>query len=273
MPADLAHALAQQAGSLGLGLVFSGGEPMIRKDLVLTIARSVAGKCRSIAVYSNCYWAKDDVETAVFVRQLKDAGVDALLTSTDLFHHDFIPAHRVERAALHASSAGLHCEVAVPTPEKNRTHDELVERLRSIPNVHVKMHGLSATGRAVRLSESSFAVGVHDTPCTVIGELSVTPEGFVYPCCAGSIDSDVDSRLCIGNVRDEPLDSFVRRLQEDPLFADIQASGPLRAAILEHGRNAAFPVPERFEFTDICATCRFYFAHSHQPNGSAGSSS
>jgi hypothetical protein len=260
MDADLAFSIAEQAANRGVSVVFSGGEPMIRKPLVLAIARAISGKCRSIAVYSNGYWAKDDATAKQTISEMTRSGINTLLMSTDRFHQPYVQADCVERAARHAIAAGMYCEVSVPTPNNDLSCSDLVVRLKSIAHLQVKVHGLSATGRANELSESVFRRGVHDRPCGVIGELSASPDGFIYCCCAGSIDADSSSRLCLGSAREEPLDVLLDRFEADPVYADIRSSGPIRAAILEHARTASVALPELLEFNDICAACRHCFS-------------
>jgi hypothetical protein len=267
MDAALAFSLAEQAAACGVSLVFSGGEPMLRKPLVLSIARLVSRSVPSVAVYTNAYWARDAMVAQQIVAELARAGVNTLLMSTDRFHHPYVPAERVEHAARAALDAGLHCEVAVPTPAGDQACSALVSRLKAIPRLAVKVHGLSATGRASRLPQTMFARGIHDRACGIIGELSAVADGSIYCCCAGSVDADASSRLCIGNARHESLQLLFERFRDDPVFADIRSSGPLRAAMLEHARNGAFAAPDQFEFNDICTACRHCFSRSRTLGG------
>ena len=89
-------------------------------------------------------------------------------------------------------------------------------------------------------------------------EVSIDPEGNVYPCC-------VKTRLAIGNLRDEPLEPILRRCGANPVYQAISAGAPQRMGLgygwsvekfLEKSRVA---LPSGRLYENLCIGCdRFH---------------
>jgi hypothetical protein len=244
-----------EAAALGLNIVFSGGEPMMRPDLVYELADRVRDSGVSLAIYTNAFWARSLDKALAIVDKLRKAGIDTLLTSTDVFHVEFVPAECVDHACRAASARGMRVEVAVPARARDREAESLAERLRAIPGLTVKTHGIARVGRASELKPNAFSFSAHDRPCSVLGQLALMPDGNIYGCCAASIHFGPDSPLTAGRFPDHSLKALVRRLRTRVLLDDIQEQGPLRAALSEAIRHPGFSMKIRHSYSDICATC------------------
>jgi len=252
----LAARAVEEAARLGLSIVFSGGEPLLEFDLVIDLARRAQSWGVPTAVYSNGYWAQTEVLARRVVEKLAAAGVTTLLLSTDPYHLPFVPLESVEFAARTAVRAGLHCEVAVPSPaDCAETCSQIVERLRRLPDVLIKVHPVSKSGRAQELGSAVFAHGIHDRPCPVLGQLMLMPDGYLYACCAASIHFERQSVLCGGNLNGSSLEDAMAKWNLLPLLSDIQTHGPLRAGFREAERNPRFSMEIRNSYSDICAEC------------------
>ena len=257
LDAELARRAVREAAALGLPLVFSGGEPLLRLRLLLDLA----GRARtdsqqmSIAVSTNGFWARTPARAERILRRLKQSGVDTLLMSTDRYHLPFVPLSSVLHAARSAVALGLRCEIAVPAVAEDAVASDLLRALREVPGVRVKTHPLSRTGRAVQLGPPVFAQGVQDRPCGVLGELALLPDGFLYGCCAASIHFGRQSVLCAGHYDEAGLSGAITKLTEIPLLTDIQNHGPLRSALAEAERSPRFSLRLLSSYTDLCAQC------------------
>jgi hypothetical protein len=86
------------AMSLNHGLHFTGGEPFLNYDLLLT-ATEMAERLHipSTFVETNGFWAADDVATEAKLRQLKSAGLKGIMISVNPFYAEYVPFERTER--------------------------------------------------------------------------------------------------------------------------------------------------------------------------------
>jgi MoaA/NifB/PqqE/SkfB family radical SAM enzyme len=161
--ASLAAQAVEEAAQAGLSLVMSGGEPLLEFQLVEDLAKRASKYGISVAVCSNGYWGRTPEQATRIVDRLSSAGVDTLLLSTDVYHLPFVPLDAVESAARAAVAAGMYCEIAVPSPADDPvTSEEIVASLKHLPQVLVKVHPVSRTGRAIQLASRVFAHGVYD---------------------------------------------------------------------------------------------------------------
>lgn len=80
---------------------FAGGEPFYDFDRLLAIANAAksAGLKHFEKVETNAFWAKDAAETRRRLQLLKDAGMQMLMISADVYHQEFVPVERCRRAA------------------------------------------------------------------------------------------------------------------------------------------------------------------------------
>ncbi len=254
---ELAARAVEEAARLGLPVVLSGGEPVLRFPLVLDLARRASRLGVGVAVYTSGYWARSPAQADAVVKRLGEAGVNTLLLSTDVHHLSFVPARAVEFAARAALAAGMHCEIAVPSPNDAAPESaELAARFRRLPGALIKTHPLSDAGRAAALPPEAFSRRIYDHPCATVGQLALTPDGFLYVCCGAAMHFGHDSVLCAGNLAESSLADALARWAAIPLVGDLQRFGPLRAGGLEGQRNARFSLELKSAYSDLCAECR-----------------
>lgn len=89
-------------------------------------------------------------------------------------------------------------------------------------------------------------------------EVSVDPDGNVYPCC-------LKTRLAIGNLLNEPLESILRRRAGDPVYQAISAGQPQRMGLTHGWSEAKFLEKSRIitpggqPYANLCIGCdRFH---------------
>ena len=84
--------------SLNYGLHFTGGEPFLNYELLLT-AVQIADQLDipSTFVETNCFWCRDDEVTRERLQRLKDAGLGGILISVNPFYAEYVPFERTER--------------------------------------------------------------------------------------------------------------------------------------------------------------------------------
>jgi hypothetical protein len=85
-------------------------------------------------------------------------------------------------------------------------------------------------------------------------EVSVDPEGNVFPCCP-------KTHLAIGNLRHEKLESILRRLRGNPVYEAINAGAPQRMGIAHGWTEAQFlersktTRPDGAPYANLCIGC------------------
>lgn len=85
--------------SLNYGLHFTGGEPFLNFDVLLSaveIAHEL--KIPSTFVETNCFWCVEDQKVREKLKTLKDAGLKGILISVNPFILEQVPFERTERA-------------------------------------------------------------------------------------------------------------------------------------------------------------------------------
>ena len=97
-------------------------------------------------------------------------------------------------------------------------------------------------------------------------EVSVDPEGNVFPCCP-------KTHLAIGNLRHEKLEAILRRLRGNPVYEAINAGAPQRMGI-EHGwteerflEKSRTTRPDGTEYANLCIGCDAFHRDVLAPAG------
>jgi hypothetical protein len=84
--------------SLNHGLHFTGGEPFLKPDLLLTAVKMAElYGIPSTFVETNCYWCRNDEVTEDMLIRLKAAGLKGILISVNPFYAEFVPFEKTER--------------------------------------------------------------------------------------------------------------------------------------------------------------------------------
>jgi len=209
----------------------TGGDPLLHPK-VFDIVKSFSKRKKKLQyelldVETNGWWAKDDKTTRQYVRKLKAAGADLLSMTLDYFHCKqgiFDIDDHSDRIRRIAREEGLKFR-KIKTGRGTRTPDEkTAKELEEHKKTCKKCNGLpniTPIGRARELPEKTWGdhrpcggVGCRLTPpvfTTVVGpekythtdEVTLGPNGNVYPCNSGK--EFEHASLAIGNVYKRPL--------------------------------------------------------------------
>ena len=79
-------------------IYFEGGEPFLYHPLLLECLRRTRHHGYHVGVVTNAYWATGDREAELWLRPLRDLGVEDLSVSEDLFHGSVGPDSPPARA-------------------------------------------------------------------------------------------------------------------------------------------------------------------------------
>ncbi len=249
------------------GVVFTGGEPTLRRELLLRAIAFADERGLMTRVVTNAWWARTDEKAARFVDDLKRAGLQELNTSWDGFHAEFGSLDNVANAIAAGLSAGMRVSVGIVEVEEGGSHkDALVgavgerlgktkEELRQLP-LYVLVDFPAKVGTAESLVLSRVRAGERIyTGCTEVGTtLSLHPDGTVRGCCGHAVFYTPD--LVLGDLRTTSLEDIVEGAQGNIVYWWLRSQGP--AGIL---RTLGVDVGDA---THICQACSTLFGEHRQ---------
>jgi organic radical activating enzyme len=234
---------ARREGVATLG--FTGGEPFLYPEFVLTLTRKAAELgFRFDKVMSNGVWHDDEQHLEAVLRDLAEAGFTGKLgLSVDKFH------------GRHTDKAAEFCRVArrvfnrdniVALSYASRHPDQGLEPVRHLAKVLdavldwsevlgryllvsreltlvLNWNHLAPVERAERFSGAWDGTWFEEDYCEGPGQaLIVTPKGEVKPCCGFASDLD---QLTIGNIYHDSVRGIIRRARRHPYVGKVFREG------------------------------------------------
>lgn len=200
----------------------SGGEGFLNYGEMLAIFRH-ASDCGfdEVGATTNGFWAVTPDIAARRCTELAAAGVTYLEVSMDHWHLPYVRLDRVRTLLGAMRRAGLRPMLRTLSTRSHHM-DELFGDFAdgefmhvTVANSRVQPVGRGAAG--VPMSDVYLGQGVEGC-CERLLNLTVTPNGNVYPCCAGS---DMTNALASGNVREESLANAVLKMRTDYMIQSI----------------------------------------------------
>ncbi len=193
-----------------------GGEPFLYVGVLIEVVKIARRKrIPKIGVLTNAYWATKPSISLKKLTQLKQAGLNALIISTDGFHSAAVSPHlamNAARAALKAGFENISISVAFILPRKssnpfNDRSEEIWTQFSQIPGLCLEENPVSIIGRAAeelvdhcRLQQvqpcqicrpPGYIGGSFDQP---LG-LEIDPHGWIMICPGFSIGNAQEKSL------------------------------------------------------------------------------
>ena len=214
--------LLDQAVEVGTveDLYFEGGEPTLYWPLLLEGIRGARARGLRTGLVTNAYWAETEDDAALWLADLRDAGLDSLTLSDDRFHGGDAPVTPASRARAAAERLGMDVGViCVPHPDE--------------------AEGVRFRGRAAE----TLAAG---RPAAAPGELAACPDEDLASPGRVHVDAFGNVHLCQGLLLGNAWETPLARLLAEHDAAAHPISGPLirgGPAVLarEHGVEVAEP--------------------------------
>jgi MoaA/NifB/PqqE/SkfB family radical SAM enzyme len=251
----------EQAPAEGIGILgFTGGEPFLYPEFVLTLTRRAAELgFRFDKIMTNGVWHEDGRHLEATLRDLAAAGFNGKLgLSVDKFHgkHTAKAAEfcRVARRvfardnALSLSYASRHPDQGLEpvqdlARELNAVVDwsDMLHRYLLVSDeltMTLNWNHLAPVERAERFTGAWDGVWFEEDYCEGPGQaLIVTPKGDVKPCCGFASDLD---QLTIGNIYRDSVRQVIRNGRRHPYVGKVFRKGltAIRDEILARDPNA-----------------------------------
>ena len=269
LPIDVTKRVITEASHLpqlvGDRVHVSGGESFLNYGEVIAIfAHSKACGFGNIGATTNAFWAVNDDVAERKCSELAEAGATYFEVSTDFWHLPYVSQDRVRCLLRAMRRVGLRPTLRTLT---SRSHhmDELLTDFQDfellqviVGNGRVQPVGRGAT--TIPPSEVYYGSGVQGC-CEQQLNLTVTPNGNVYPCCAGA---DMTDSLSCGNVHHDTLAEAVMKMRTDQLIREI----------IHGGTGQLIPIIKQLGFGDrllpaysgICHLCWDVFKDNELAN-------
>ncbi len=232
-----------------------GGEATIYWNEMLAVLDHAKNEGFLNSIVTNGWWAKNKIIAERKVVQLREAGVSNIELSVDAMHQEYISTESIDNLIQAAEEAQVKVTLRVCTTESRRA-DVVLKDIRT--NVRagltIATSRVTAVGRAkdaIPTSDLFLEDGVPPGTCNSVLNLTITPNGDVFPCCAGS---EVCSSLKLGNINEKSLgeiggqslrgNSFVRTL--------VHAGPAYFAALLNEAGVTKWMKPR---YGNICQLC------------------
>jgi MoaA/NifB/PqqE/SkfB family radical SAM enzyme len=256
--------IAAAAASQRVTLIgFTGGEPFLELSRLVRLTALAVGHGLKAGVTTNGYWGT--TAAAAAARLSKLPGLTVLAVSTDQFHQQFVPVHRVRNIIRACSQVGVRCHVRVSFLKDRHGEIEAVKaQLAEVDGLYeMQTQPVVPAGRASSEigNEDLFAYDASFMPCQSADRPTMRWDGDVFACCGPAVGWPRPHPLWLGNARVRPLDHIIRDAETSPVVHAIRLWGPSellrfieRQAACE-GRRFALPPPSAFP--EMCSLCRF----------------
>lgn len=258
LPLDVTKRVIDQAALLpelvGDRVHLSGGESFIHhKEVVEIFGHSKRNGFRNIGATTNAFWAVNDAVADRKCGELAEAGATYFEVSIDFWHLPYVSIDRVRCLLRAMRRTGLRPTLRTLS---SRSHhlDELMadfqdEELLQVIIGNGRVQPVGRGAATIPSSEVYFGNGVLGC-CEQQLNLTIAPNGNVYPCCAGA---DMTDSLSCGNVHKESLADVVLNMRTDQVIREV----------IHGGTGQLIPIIQQLGFGDrllpqysgICHLC------------------
>ena len=216
-------------------LLLTGGEPLLRPDLVKALSKEALRNQVATQVISGMYFAS--MRSDRIYDALKD--VSHVTASIDEYHEREIPRAAVFRALDRIRAMGIDVSIQVCTPDFDGLYlKSIIADVRAHFNDTVPMLvvGLNAVGRGGELTPIANAIPRLRrlmSPCAMATWPVIASNGAIFGCCSQSVvDSDNAGHLHLGNIATTTWPQVQSRIKELSHLKVIRTYGPLKLAEL-----------------------------------------
>jgi len=215
---DLIERVVREARSIPTlvpRLHFAGGEAFL--DIEGAIRLVELGKkyqYEEITCTTNCYWGVSEKRASEIAERLRDAGMTGAELSWDHWHKPYITPERMRNVIVAMHRVGILITLRILTSRKHSVAEalgdldgtwELADRIITGP-----VFNSGRANREINPDELYGGDDFEDTDvCHSYLNLTVTPTGDVFPCCAGM---DMTDNYQFGSAKQESIRDIAERM-------------------------------------------------------------
>ncbi len=247
-----------QIETLKKNLHLSGGEAFLNIDQCIEIFYSArkAGYT-SISTTTNAYWAENRNLATDVCSGLHSAGLTQMEISWDFWHQPYISSNAISNALEACAEFGIKSVLRLLSTKSHSSAEALRSVRESSLSLATEIYSTPVypVGRSARMIDSDeiFYSGDLSSTCHSILNLTINPWGNVYPCCAGSEETDW---LNFGSIKEKSIIEISEYMNSSLLLRSLVFLGVgVLVSILE---KANITLDDRF--SNICHLCYEIFS-------------
>ena len=206
-------------------ILLTGGEPMLREDVLLEMLRECQRLGIHTALASNGFWGKTPQRARETVARLQAAGLHMMTISYDRYHADFQGPQPAVNIARAAGEAKLLINISVTRTVEEDDLDAIVAPFAATPNANLRFYDVQPIGRARDFDKTTLRGEVGGF-CNACSAPALTDGGKLTACNGPSYFSAASSPLIVGDSTAEPLETLLHRHDEDEILEAIRTHGP-----------------------------------------------
>ncbi len=235
---------------------FTGGESLLREELLLECMEKANEKGLTISLVSNGFWAVNDDAARKKLKKLCDAGLDGICISLDRFHLPYVSKENALRAARICKEFNLKQVIRVCTIEDDGFPAELKNETKDT-DIKLQIVRALRLGRAQHIPLMSFNLlkEYPDGCCTTVLSPVILPSGLVQSCCGPGTHFGERNPLNTGNWKSERLRDILRRSRTSPFVMALHNIGPKGILDLLYKYGYSDILQKRDYYTGICELC------------------
>lgn len=232
----------------------TGGEPMIREDIVFDLLRAAKKRGMVTTMSSNGFWGKRHAKAWSTVAALKRADLKRITISYDRYHAKFQgpqPALNIARASEWFNMPmNINITRVVNDPEIA----EIIAPFEKRHQLKMRFYDVQEVGRARELPVAELR-GETSGYCTACCSPAITDDGRVTACNGPAYFLDESSPLVIGSMNTTPMAQLLRKHTDDPILETIRRAGPERLLRELESAGVARELGIRRQHSGLCDLC------------------
>jgi MoaA/NifB/PqqE/SkfB family radical SAM enzyme len=207
-------------------LDLSGGEIMLFPEEVHEIARTARDLGYYICMNTNSYWAHTPERAYRAVKDLKEAGVNAIFPSASAYHMKYVPLERVKNARQACRELGVAYELNWMYSHQPEV-DEKIQADMGLDRETLFFDGLTTRGNDLVTIDSLKKTFKTRTPdelddCLSV-HMGVNPHGHVVTTCNMTYLNEKfqNTPFFLGNCREQPFEEILQAEQRSSVLQYI----------------------------------------------------
>src|SRR6478672_329830 len=232
----------------------TGGEPMIREDIVCDLLKVARKRGMIATISSNGFWGKNQATAWRTVAALKRAGLARITISYDRYHAKFQgpqPALNIARAA---EWFNLPLNINITRVASDPEIANIIAPFEKRHQLKMRFYDVQEVGRARELPVAELR-GETSGYCTACCTPALTDDGRMTACNGPSYFLDESSPLVIGSFRKTPMAELLHRHTSDPILETIRRAGPERLLRELESAGVARELGIRSQHSGLCDIC------------------
>jgi hypothetical protein len=242
--------------------VFTGGDPYLYiADIKAAVADArQAGVRQPFEIDTSGYWAKDEDQVRIVLRELKSLGLTIVSLSYDHEHAKWVTSEQLLTICRVSAELSLRVIVSGTFWNEGESLAALIPELLAM-DVETQENLVAPMGRAREHYGSGPRYGLDQAAKESCGRpgfysLSIYPDGEVYPCCSGGFN--IEAKLSCGNVNRHSPETILYNAFTNFHVRLVKEFGwSVLYRLVERDAPELMPDLPRFESVDSsCEICR-----------------